>query len=66
MEKFAQMTRRAVAVGALGLPVLSHAALDTAGIVAAGTEATTVAGVIGGVLVTIWAAKLVYRKFFGG
>lgn len=51
--------------GATGAGV-ANAAADTTAVVAAGTDALAYAGAVAGVLIAIWAAKLAYRKFFGG
>lgn len=48
------------------LPVLAHAAADTTAIEAAKTDGLAVAASILGVMVALWGARLVYRKFFGG
>lgn len=55
-----------VAVGALGAVSMANAAADTSAVVAAGTDALAYAAAVAGVLISIWAAKLAYRKFFGG
>ncbi len=44
----------------------ASAAADTSAVTAAGTDALAYAAAVAGVLIAIWAAKLAYRKFFGG
>lgn len=44
----------------------ANAAANTDAIVTAGTDALAYAAAVAGVLISIWAAKLAYRKFFGG
>lgn len=44
---------------------LAVAAADTSAVTAAGEDALAYAAAVGGVLISIWAAKLAYRKFFG-
>ena len=59
---------QALVVGALLLsPMLAMAGgPDVSAVTAAGTTALAYAAAVAGVLVSIWAAKLAYRKFFGG
>lgn len=59
MNKFA-------VVSLASLPFLANAAADTSAVTAAGTDALAYAAAVAGVLISIWAAKLAYRKFFGG
>lgn len=55
-------------VGATGAIVAggANAAADTSAVTAAGADALAYATAVAGVLISIWAAKLAYRKFFGG
>lgn len=57
---------RSALVSLASLPLLSHAAADVSDITAAATDAAAYIAAITGVMVAIWAGKLVYRKFFGG
>lgn len=52
--------------GLVVAPLASFAAADTSAITAAGADGLLIAAAVMGVLVSIWAAKLAYRKFFGG
>lgn len=54
------------ALGLLSLPMMSHAAVDVTAVTAAGADALLYAAAVAGVLISIWAAKLAYKKFFGG
>jgi len=47
-------------------PMSVFAAADTTAVTAAGADALLYAAAVAGVLISIWAAKLAYRKFFGG
>lgn len=59
MNKFA-------VISLASMPFLANAAVDTAAVTAAGADALLYAAAVAGVLISIWAAKLAYRKFFGG
>lgn len=58
--------RSAVAVGGVVIGAVANAAPDTTAVTAAGADALAYAAAVAGVLISIWAAKLAYRKFFGG
>lgn len=59
MNKFA-------VISLASLSSLANAAVDTSAVTAAGADALLYAAAVAGVLISIWAAKLAYRKFFGG
>lgn len=64
-SKFRTLVSKPAALAALALGGAAQAATDTEPIVAAGTDIAAVLAVIFGVMVAVWAAKLIQRKTVG-
>jgi hypothetical protein len=58
--------QRLGALSLVGAAGVANAATDTTAITAAGTDIAAVLAVIFGVLVAVWAAKMIQRKTVGG